>query len=884
VKSAIAEAYELERKLSVLRAQRGLLGYLLATDASYTPNWHHRRICQTINAMQYGLTHRQLLHTWGYSDPDISHMLARPHEVTGLYAGMTDPSRIDAPVDAVMIALPPRHGKLLADDTLMLTPDGWRTHGELEPGDLVYGANGQATRVMAVSAPGYASLRVALTNGQHIDCHPAHLWTVYDRSGHKWKTLETAELLRAGVWSGPAGRRGSRSRFQLPAQPVLDNAHASLPIDPYTLGLWLGDGTSDKPCFTHSPIDSAVLSRVARAGYGLSKQYIHRETGVVTSVFGAPRVAGKYNNILQSKLQADLQNAGVWRDKHVPVRYLLASIDQRLQLMAGLVDSDGHVCRKTGRIRFVNTKPELVENVAALARTLGARAYITVQKPALSSSGVVGVKTVYTANFNLQMQVPCELKRKREQKVAVARRIGIVSVAPIKASRGRCIAVDAPDGLYLAGAQLTPTHNSRIASIGTPAWWFGKDPDAQMISVSYSADLAARLNREIQREMDRKEYIDVFPQTRLSGKNIRTTAHGNFLRNSDLFEIVNQKGIFRSAGVAGGVTGMGFSLGIIDDSLKNRQEADSAVVREGQWEWFGSTFFTRRHKGAKLLSIATSWHEDDLNNRLRRLAMSDPGATQWFCLIYPGILDHAPTPGDIREQGEAMWPLHFPLKELLSTRATIGTYEFEALYQQRPAPREGGIIKTAWLQYYTRLPDNLKDYTLSADLTFGNSKAGNTGDFVAIQMWAADGAHRFLVDQIHGRMEFTEQLRAIKTMCAKYSQCRVKLIEDAANGRALISLLRKEIQGLIAVPPSGSKSARLEAVSPQIEAGNVYLPSPDIAPWVQGLVHELASFPNAAHDDQVDAMSQGLWRMRNNASYLVGSAPGSITRASPWLG
>jgi predicted phage terminase large subunit-like protein len=536
VKSAIAEAYELEHKLSILRAQKGLLGYLLATDASYTPNWHHRRICQTINAMQYGLTHRQLLHTWGYTDVDIALMLAHPHEVTGLYAGMTDPARIDMPVDATMIALPPRHGK------------------------------------------------------------------------------------------------------------------------------------------------------------------------------------------------------------------------------------------------------------------------------------------------------------------------------------------------------------SRIASIGTPAWWFGKDPNTQMISVSYSADLAARLNREIQREMDRKEYIEVFPATRLSGKNIRTTAHGNFLRNSDLFEIVNHKGIFRSAGVAGGVTGMGFSLGIIDDSLKNRQEADSAVVREGQWEWFGSTFFTRRHKGAKLLSIATSWHEDDLNNRLRRLAMSDPGATQWFCLIYPGILDHAPTPGDPREQGEAMWPLHFPLKELQSTRATIGTYEFEALYQQRPAPREGGIIKTAWLQYYTRLPDNLKDYTLSADLTFGNSKAGNTGDFVAIQMWAAQGAHRFLVDQIHGRMEFTEQLRAIKTMCAKYPQCRVKLIEDAANGRALISLLRKEIQGLIAVPPSGSKSARLEAVSPQIEAGNVYLPSPDIAPWVQGLVHELASFPNAAHDDQVDAMSQGLWRMRNNASYLVGSAPGGITRASPWLG
>lgn len=290
------------------------------------------------------------------------------------------------------------------------------------------------------------------------------------------------------------------------------------------------------------------------------------------------------------------------------------------------------------------------------------------------------------------------------------------------------------------------------------------------------------------------------------------------------------------------------------------------------------------HKGGIKISIATSWHEDDLNNRLRRQALADPAADQWFCLVYPGILDHEPTPGDPRKQGEAMWPSHFPIETLKTTRSTIGSYEFEALYQQRPAPREGGIVKTSWLRYYDRLPEGLSQYTLSADLTFGNEKSHSTGDFVAIQMWAIKGAMRFLVDQMHGRMEFVEQLRAIKTMCQKYPQCRVKLIEDAANGRALISLLRKEVQGLIAVRPAGSKSARLAAVSPQIEAGNVYLPSPELAPWVDGLVHELASFPNAAHDDQVDSLSMALNRLQAHSGYLKGTAPGSITRASPWLG
>jgi predicted phage terminase large subunit-like protein len=430
---------------------------------------------------------------------------------------------------------------------------------------------------------------------------------------------------------------------------------------------------------------------------------------------------------------------------------------------------------------------------------------------------------------------------------------------------------------------ISPRHGkSTIASIATPAWWFGCDPNAQLISVSYSADLASTFNKEVQRVIDTEEYGAIFPETQLSSKATRATTSSHYQRNSDLFEIVGKKGVYRSAGVAGGVTGRGATLLLCDDLLKNREQADSAVVRESLYNWYTSTLYTRKHKGACQISIATSWHEDDLNNRLRRQALADPKADQWFCVIYPAILDNEPTPGDPRAFGEAMWPSHFPLEDLEKTRATIGTYEFESLYQQRPAPREGGIIKTAWLKYYERLPDGLKNWTLSADLTFGSDKAQNKGDFVAIQMWATEGASRYLVDQIHGRMEFTEQLRAIKTMCAKYPQCRVKLIEDAANGRALISLLKKEVQGLIAVRPEGSKTVRLGAVSPQLEAGNVYFPSPNIAPWVNSLVHELAAFPNAAHDDMCDSLSMALLRLEKRTDYTAGATVMGATRQSRW--
>ncbi|RYF12546.1 MAG: hypothetical protein EOO40_01015 [Deltaproteobacteria bacterium] len=422
---------------------------------------------------------------------------------------------------------------------------------------------------------------------------------------------------------------------------------------------------------------------------------------------------------------------------------------------------------------------------------------------------------------------------------------------------------------------------STISSMAMPAWWLGRNPDTQMLCASYSAGLANKMNRAVQREIDAPEYAKIFPDTRLSGRNVKSASSVSYLRNVDQFEVVDRKGMFRSAGVGGSLTGFGAEVAVCDDVHRNRQDADSPTIRENIWEWYTSTMYTRLHKGAVKLLIMTRWHEADLAGRLLAQAKADPTADQWFALVYPAILDHEPTPGDPRAYGEVLWPSHFPLKQVETIRATIGSYEFEALYQQRPAPREGGIIKTSWLQYYTRLPDGLKDYTLSADLTFG-SKSSNTGDFVAIQMWAATGADRYLVDQIHGRMEFTEQIRAIQTMCRKYPQCRVKLIEDAANGRAAISVLRSKIPGLIAVKPIGSKSSRLEAVSPQVESGNVYLPSPKIAPWVQILVHELASFPNASHDDCCDSMSQALNRMSSKRS-MTGGLPMGIKRNDAWL-
>lgn len=180
-----------------------------------------------------------------------------------------------------------------------------------------------------------------------------------------------------------------------------------------------------------------------------------------------------------------------------------------------------------------------------------------------------------------------------------------------------------------------PRHGkSELVSRKLPAYIFGRHPDTSIISASYSADLASRMNRDVQRIIDSDRYAELFPNSRLYGKNIRSVAGGSFLRNSDIFEIVDHKGVYRSAGVGGGITGMGGEYIIIDDPVKNREEANSATYREKLWDWYTSTLYTRLEKEGCILVTLTRWHEDDLAGRLLN-NMKQTGGEQWTVINLP---------------------------------------------------------------------------------------------------------------------------------------------------------------------------------------------------------------------------------------------------------
>ena len=409
-----------------------------------------------------------------------------------------------------------------------------------------------------------------------------------------------------------------------------------------------------------------------------------------------------------------------------------------------------------------------------------------------------------------------------------------------------------------------PRHGkTEIASRRFPAYVFGKRPISHIIASAYAAPLAQRNNRDVQRVMDDPLYRRIFPDTRLHSSNIATLS-GQPLRNAHIFEIVRHLGSYRGAGVGEGITGMGFDIGVIDDPVKDAQQAGSEVERNGIGEWYETTFYSRASPLSGILLIMTRWHEDDLAGRLLYKAQFE-GGEQWRVVRLPAIAEEDEfdeiTGELVRKEGEALHPERYPLARLEQIRTVVGSYAFAALYQGRPVPKGGGIIKKEDFKFYRRaeLGENpvFDLVALSTDAAFKDTK---NSSYVVTQAWGRRGNRHYLLAQSRKRLTFSGTVKDIRAIRQRFPNTNAILIEDKANGPAIIETLGKELPGVIAIEPQGSKTARAEAVVPLFEAGNVLLPHPDEEPWVESFMHEWLSVPNGAYWDMVDAADMYLCR------------------------
>jgi len=310
----------------------------------------------------------------------------------------------------------------------------------------------------------------------------------------------------------------------------------------------------------------------------------------------------------------------------------------------------------------------------------------------------------------------------------------------------------------------------------------------------------------------------------------------------------NNRASYIAAGVGGGITGEGADLFIIDDPIKNKEEAESQVIREKVWSWYRTVARTRLQPGAAVILILTRWHCDDLAGKLLDLAEKDGEADQWVVLHFKAIDD----------EGEALWPRRYPIDELQKIRSSIGSREFTALYQGSPIQATGDIFKREWWRYYKVRP--VFDYLIQSwDTAF---KENEYNDYSVCTLWGKCETGFYLLDVWRERVEFPELKRATRTAFeAQTHRPNAVLIEDKASGQSLIQELRRGSNGYEPLPilpqkADTSKIARANAVTPLIEAGLVHLP--ESAPWLHDYVDELSSFPNGSHDDQVDSTTQAL--------------------------
>lgn len=385
-----------------------------------------------------------------------------------------------------------------------------------------------------------------------------------------------------------------------------------------------------------------------------------------------------------------------------------------------------------------------------------------------------------------------------------------------------------------------PRHGkSELVSHWLPAWFLSLYPQRHVIEASYEATFAAEWGRKVRNTL----------------AEIGTATLAGDSKAADLWHTAEGGGM-QTAGVGGPITGKSAHLFVIDDPIKNAEEAESETMRNKQWNWWHSVAWTRREPGTVYVVMMTRWHEDDLIGRL----LAAPEYARFIVRVHLPALAHANDQLG-RKPGEALWPAKYPADDsvdgLLTTKATLPARWWLALFDQSPAPEEGAEILRTWWQWYDELPvprEKLEYVAASWDCTF---KDKSTSDWVVGQVWGVFGAYRYLLEQVRARMGFVDTAAAILAMHNKWRP-NVSLVELAANGDAIVETLQGLVPAIVgeSVQGKGGKVARARAVTQQIRAGQVYLPRR--ASFAQELVEECAAFPLGKHDDQVDALSQAL--------------------------
>lgn len=831
----------------------------------------------------------------------------------------------------LIINIPPRHTKALSCDTPVLTTWGWKTHGDIIPGDFVYGPDGWPKRVTGVSPktikPAY---EVAFDDGSTIIACGEHLWAVekdYPYGGpgstrcRKPTIVQTTEL--TATVSGREPRSQTRPD-RIPIAAPVQMPPRRLLIDPYTLGAWLGDGSTGSACLTVGMEDIEHFTRLGDIVMSADRN-------------GDGRLV--YRLRMEKDLQTRLRVMGILGNKHIPEDYFEASVDQRWELLRGLMDTDG-TCTKDGACRFVTRLTAMGYDVAQLVRSLGMKAHQREAWSTLKGKRFGPYQEISFRPVNGERVFHLERKQARVRPQVSARIKGryVVSVTLVEPRLVNCIKVEGE--LYLAGRAFVTTHNTLLANVIWPAWtWCRSEilplsgPQVKFLCVSYGATLS----EEIALKMKRLVMGDWYQ--RIWGERVRILedqkARANFGNAAG--------GERMSTSIEGGLLGRGGDVQLIDDP-QTRQGADSDAETARSLQ--GMSDLTTRVTDPRIAAKVLVMQRLRVNDATDWALKNWPTAPETVHLMFPARYepDRACAADHRTYQGELLWPNVWSDKELTKIEMglsaldgdVLSDYAISGQLQQFPIPRSGGIVNKGdwkvWPEYVPNLDDlklaangeayielpEVSHVMVSVDTAMSEKETADWTACVVIGIWHRRNSLISIVGQNASAVDDGEQPRVIVmgawrmrgklndesinprtrrpagvvqrivATARQYNADRV-VIENKTRGLDVKNEIERQMMDmpfqveLFEPGRHGDKVARLHAVQPLFAQELIYAPGKysqkfdqagtpyldvDEFEWFQDLVSEVESVPRGAHDDYADALTQALLVLRNDG-YLA---------------
>jgi predicted phage terminase large subunit-like protein len=393
---------------------------------------------------------------------------------------------------------------------------------------------------------------------------------------------------------------------------------------------------------------------------------------------------------------------------------------------------------------------------------------------------------------------------------------------------------------------MPPRHGkSEMVSKYFTAWFLGHNPDKRVIFTSYEAEFAASWGRKARNILT--EYGPTLFNVEVSSDSSAASS----------WDIAKHSGGMSTAGVGGPITGKGAHLLIIDDPVKNAEEANSKTMRDKAVEWYKSTAYTRLEPGGAVIIIQTRWHEDDLSGRLLQ---EEPD--KWTVISFPALAEE----GDPlnRQPGEPLSPRRYDATALEEIKATLGSYWWNALYQQHPQPLEGAIFKRQHFRYctfsdglYDLGPKKVKHIDCRIFQTCDPAASTKTtADYFVLSTWAQTPDNDLiLLDVLRTRLEGPDQIPLFKQQYHRWNPV-FQAVESKGLGITLYQMLVREGLPVRELKADKDKVTRALPAAARMESGSVYFLQG--APWLGDFEQELLSFPTGAHDDQVDTMSYAV--------------------------